>query len=752
MWCWHRIRESESGLCPACRTPYGESPHQFTALEVEEVLSKKAKKEKQQQHNSNHQNQQNQHNRNGEVNTSSGDTSSNTTPNGVLFVSDANSNQHTTSTNSKDRSTLANMRVIRRNLVYAVGLPVAIASEEILRKPEYFGQYGKIAKIVLNRAQVVVHEDPRRASASAYVTFQHKQDTLACILALDGFYLDNRSIRASYGTSKYCSAFIKNVRCNNPECTYLHELGRPEDTFTKQEIQAGYVTSGRDVLARQQQILAEQMKEQGSMVAQPHMRTGGGGPSGTGRASGNPVFPPPKYDDPPKSSPLVPPAVGVSRASTTSALLLNAATIPGKLGRSTSVGNAPSTVRGVPAPSASTSSLMTHRKATAAAVVASGGRPAGHSNKEAADHSTLTPLTPLKRSSLKTTASVGSIPSAASKPLETDAARGGRKPHPSGVARTNSKGNVAAGVVNSRARVGVVGNSIGGEVIGGLMKGAPSEGGGLSSLGGTPLGEATTKLPGGDVYTGTIGGGKTTNSNTRTTIGSSLIGGTALPLTTGLSTVGGLPSPSANTGLWMGSDAAAAAPGRRNAASSSGVIGGHVVSAASTNTGNSSSELASILGINLPTGSGSLQESLWSAAPTAPSPLSALNGSSHQTSSGNAVGGGSLRDPQQGFHGTSMLGNTSLIGGLPIGGGTTGGNNTAKSDVALLQSLVPGVNVTGDTTQNWNSGTAIVGERLQQQQRSNNTRGSGNWNGARPPSSSFGAIGQNPQKQGSGMW
>ncbi len=73
----------------------------------------------------------------------------------------------------KDRTTLAAMRVIRRNLVYAVGMPPAVATEENLRKPEYFGQYGKISKIVINRN----HNpggDPRRASASAYVTFAHK--------------------------------------------------------------------------------------------------------------------------------------------------------------------------------------------------------------------------------------------------------------------------------------------------------------------------------------------------------------------------------------------------------------------------------------------------------------------------------------------------------------------------------------------------------------------------------------------------
>ena len=81
----------------------------------------------------------------------------------------------------KDRSSLANMRVIRRNLVYAVGLPPSIATEDILRKPEYFGQYGKIAKIVLNRTNVT-SSDPRRASASAYVTFVHKVRTIYSVM------------------------------------------------------------------------------------------------------------------------------------------------------------------------------------------------------------------------------------------------------------------------------------------------------------------------------------------------------------------------------------------------------------------------------------------------------------------------------------------------------------------------------------------------------------------------------------------
>ena len=71
-------------------------------------------------------------------------------------------------------------------------------------------------------------------------------------------------------------------------------MGDGEDTFAKQEIQAGYVTSGRDVLAKQQQQMASQQQ------SGTRRRVGGGGPSGTGKASASPVFPPPCYDEPTK--------------------------------------------------------------------------------------------------------------------------------------------------------------------------------------------------------------------------------------------------------------------------------------------------------------------------------------------------------------------------------------------------------------------------------------------------------------------
>jgi CCR4-NOT transcription complex subunit 4 len=133
-----------------------------------------------------------------------------------------------------DRKHLHNYRVVQRNLVYIIGLPLSIANEELLRKADYFGQYGKIAKVVVHRNQSI-----SQSTVSAYVTFSYKEDAKAAIQALDNYVIDGHQLRASFGTTKYCNNFIRNVPCNNPDCVYLHDLGEEEDRFTKEEIQVG---------------------------------------------------------------------------------------------------------------------------------------------------------------------------------------------------------------------------------------------------------------------------------------------------------------------------------------------------------------------------------------------------------------------------------------------------------------------------------------------------------------------------------
>jgi len=43
-------------------------------------------------------------------------------------------------------------------------------------------------------------------------------------------------MRASYGTTKYCMAFLRGVPCSDHSCMNLHEWGDEKDCFTKEDL------------------------------------------------------------------------------------------------------------------------------------------------------------------------------------------------------------------------------------------------------------------------------------------------------------------------------------------------------------------------------------------------------------------------------------------------------------------------------------------------------------------------------------
>ena len=132
-------------------------------------------------------------------------------------------------------SHLVDVRVIQRDLVYIVGIPVQFANEDILLKYEFFGQYGPIKKVVVNSTHI--HSLPnQKPSVSAYITFRNNEDALECIYSLENFSIDGNQLKASFGTTKYCSAFLRGQKCTNPDCMYLHHSGEQCDSFSKDEI------------------------------------------------------------------------------------------------------------------------------------------------------------------------------------------------------------------------------------------------------------------------------------------------------------------------------------------------------------------------------------------------------------------------------------------------------------------------------------------------------------------------------------
>jgi len=174
--------------------------------------------------------------------------------------SSSHSHSHSNSSSHKHRSNadLSNVRVIQDNLVYLIGLPPSLARDDILRQHRFFGQYGKIIKIVLSRnsdkganleygGKQPKEGWPRTPSSSAYITYAKADDAKLCLQAVNGVWIDNHMIRASYGTTKYCNMFLRGLQCTNPDCLYLHKLGNAAVSFTKEEMQQSGRSHFQDV-------------------------------------------------------------------------------------------------------------------------------------------------------------------------------------------------------------------------------------------------------------------------------------------------------------------------------------------------------------------------------------------------------------------------------------------------------------------------------------------------------------------------
>ena len=132
---------------------------------------------------------------------------------------------------------LKQCRIIQKNLVYIIGLSQEIISKEKeLRNFEYFGQYGKIIKLLINKTKTYNLNGINGPSYSCYITYSNETESSLAILALENSIIDNHLIKASYGTNKYCNNFLKNSICMNKDCVYLHSFADSCDILTRDEM------------------------------------------------------------------------------------------------------------------------------------------------------------------------------------------------------------------------------------------------------------------------------------------------------------------------------------------------------------------------------------------------------------------------------------------------------------------------------------------------------------------------------------
>lgn len=200
-FCYNNIRQNPqlNGKCPACRRPYTDDAVEYRMVTQEEWKQdhmRQTRKEKERKQREREKKETEQ---------------------------------------SSKKHHLSGMRVIQKNLVYVIGLNPNIPTDELhntLRGDQFFGQYGKIQKIVINRR----NNANGNPGLGVYVTFARKEDAARCIAAVDGSMNDGKYLRAAYGTTKYCSSYLRGQPCPNPNCMFLHEPGEEADSYTRQDL------------------------------------------------------------------------------------------------------------------------------------------------------------------------------------------------------------------------------------------------------------------------------------------------------------------------------------------------------------------------------------------------------------------------------------------------------------------------------------------------------------------------------------
>ncbi|KAM3329318.1 hypothetical protein ACQJBY_026400 [Aegilops geniculata] len=206
LWCWHHIMEMDQkdecgGRCPGCRSIYNKDRILGTSISnqiLKELCADKSNLQLEQT---------------------------------KLQKQKSATNQLRVAEEPIDHPD--NVRVIQRKLVYIIGMPSEFASEKILRQKSFLGQYGKIENIIIDN---IGANQQIPDSGRVYVTYSREEEAVLCIEAVNGYILDGRPLKATFGVTRYCHIWLSNKVCQKPNCSYVHQKALPEDVCTKDDV------------------------------------------------------------------------------------------------------------------------------------------------------------------------------------------------------------------------------------------------------------------------------------------------------------------------------------------------------------------------------------------------------------------------------------------------------------------------------------------------------------------------------------
>ena len=144
--------------------------------------------------------------------------------------------------NFESSNKLKKIHIIKRNLLYLTNIPKEL-NLPLLVSNQFLGQYGLIKKSCIKKNN---SKNAIQNSFTVLITFEKEIDAAMAILALNRFKINKNVLYASFGLTRFCSAFLQNKNCKSKKCYFLHFQPNEED-----------IISGKENLIRDQNLNEE---------------------------------------------------------------------------------------------------------------------------------------------------------------------------------------------------------------------------------------------------------------------------------------------------------------------------------------------------------------------------------------------------------------------------------------------------------------------------------------------------------------
>ena len=124
--------------------------------------------------------------------------------------------------------TVKSVKVVQPSVMYVIGVRSEFCQEDLQRSKRFFGKYGPVESIRINKKSINTTKDEKKKLYRVYVTYKHALSSAIAILSINMNASTSKSQpSAAFSANKLCKFFIKGKSCLVKNCSFLHKLGNP---------------------------------------------------------------------------------------------------------------------------------------------------------------------------------------------------------------------------------------------------------------------------------------------------------------------------------------------------------------------------------------------------------------------------------------------------------------------------------------------------------------------------------------------